>query len=134
MDGMNQMAVMAKTKPSAATAKKGARQPKRPESSSPAGTPSTDAIENAPMTAPMALPRRAGGMASAITASDREVAGPPNAPATTRATSSVPSPLARPPMAVPTTRPSMATPSATRRSKRSRNSEPTTPAIAAAAV
>ncbi len=86
------------------------------------------------MTTPMARPRRSGGTVSATIANEREVAGPPNSPAATRAASSVPSPEASPPTAVAATRPVIATASAERRSKRSRKLDPTAPATAAARV
>ena len=66
--GKRKTAASATTPPSAATAKKGIDQPKRSLTTSAAGTPSTCATEKAPMTAPIALPRRAGGMTSAMMA------------------------------------------------------------------
>ncbi len=122
------------TRPSAATAKKGVRHPPSRASSSPAGTPSTDAMEKAPITLPSALPRRSAGTASVTMAIESAVAGPPKAPARQRAAIIVPRPEAKPPEAVPTTSPSIATASAARRSKRSRKEAARSPATAAAAV
>ena len=132
--GITEMAAMATTTPSPAVTKNGAFQPPRCASSSPAGTPSTDAAENAPNSAPMALPRRSGGTESVRIDSDSAVAGPPKAPAITRASNIVPRLVARPPAAVPATSPIIATNSARRRSKRSRNCAETRPATAAEAV
>jgi hypothetical protein len=67
-------------------------------------------------------------------ASEIEVAGPPNTPAMIRAAIIEPSPVASPPSAVPAASPIIATSSTRRRSKRSRNREPTRPAANAAAV
>jgi hypothetical protein len=122
------------TAPSPATTKKGARQPTCSASQSPAGTPNTDATEKAPITVPIALPRLCGGMVSAMMAKHSDVAGPPKAPATLRASNRVVKSPARPQSAVPTVRPATATPTAFRRSKRSRNSAPSSPASEAVAV
>ena len=76
------------------------RQPPAAQASpaqSRSGTPSTDATENAPITAPIARPRRAGGTTSAMIDSEIDVAGPPNAPAITRASTSEGSPCASAP-------------------------------------
>ena len=132
--GKKKTPAAAMTSPSPATAKKGARQPRCRANSRPAGTPSTLAMEKAPITLPMAEPRRCGGTTSAMMEKAMEVAGPPKKPATMRAAISEGRPVAKPPSAVPTTRPSMAAPSAWRRSKRSRKNDPTSPEMAAAAV
>ncbi len=133
-EGRKKTAESATSAPSAATPKKGARQPRCRASSRPAGTPSTEATEKAPITTPMAVPRRCAGTTSAMMENESEVAGPPNAPASTRAAMSECSPVASPPNAVPTTRPSMATPRAGRRSNRPRKNDAASPDTAAAAV
>ena len=62
-------------------------------------------IGKAPITVPIARPRRAGGTTSATMDNAIEVAGPPKAPATTRESSRVNMLLAAAPAKVPTTRP-----------------------------
>ena len=88
MLGIARTASTPMTTPVPATAKNGSRQPPQRASRRPSGTPSTEATENAPITAPMARPRRAGGMTSAMIDSAIDVAGPPNAPAIARASTS----------------------------------------------
>ncbi len=77
------------TTPMPATTMNGSRQPPQvAPARARSGTPSTEATENAPITAPIARPRRAGGTTSAMIESEIDVAGPPNAPAMTRASTS----------------------------------------------
>src|SRR3984893_14152881 len=59
--GSRNTATTAMSRPMPATTKNGAVQPHRRASSRPAGTPSTWAIENEPITIPIARPRRSGG-------------------------------------------------------------------------
>jgi hypothetical protein len=54
------------------------------------GTPATVDSENAPITTPMARPRRSNGMASPITVCTSAFMTPPNHPAASRATISMP--------------------------------------------
>src|SRR5438132_13839392 len=53
--GRSAIAIGTRTRPSPATEKNGSRHPPQRASSSPAGTPSTAATENEPITAPSAL-------------------------------------------------------------------------------
>ena len=73
--------------PSPPTTRKGTCHPPHTDSCRLRGTPTTDATEKAPITAPIALPRRSGGTTSAMIDSESEVAGPPKAPARKRAAS-----------------------------------------------
>ena len=120
MGFMRLSATVVTMRPRPATKKKGARQPRCDAMERLKGTPAMEATAKALATRPMALPRRETGMASETMEIESAVAGPPKAPAMTRAPMSEWRSQAKPPAAVPMTRPSMATASALRRSKRSR--------------
>ena len=74
----------------AAIAMNGMFQPPTSARISPSGTPATVDTENEVITMPIARPRRSNGITSATMVCDRADKTPPNAPAKTRATMSVP--------------------------------------------
>ena len=127
-------AAAAKTRATAPTTRKGARQPPRRASSSPAGTPRMEASEKPEATMAVARPRCDSGARSATIEKHSVAAMPPKEPAAMRAATSVHVPVAMAPLIVDSPRPKTDQVKTERRSQRSSIKEPAMPTTVAAAV